>query len=139
MLNKEAFDQAGLIYGMGHAVYSLSDPRSKILSRFVKQLSEEKGKEDEYQLYATVEGLAANRSLVRRERCTRSPCKHRLLQWIYLQHVRITTSVIYTIICDRTYRRMGVTHRMEELMNGNRIIRPAYKAVAPHRGRIYTN
>ena len=47
LLNKEAFDKAGLIYGMGHAVYSLSDPRSKILSRFVKQLSEEKGKEEE--------------------------------------------------------------------------------------------
>ena len=46
LLNKEAFDKAGLIYGMGHAVYSLSDPRSKILSRFVKQLSEEKGKEE---------------------------------------------------------------------------------------------
>ena len=58
LLNREAFDKAGLIYGMGHAVYSLSDPRSKILSRFVKQLSEEKGREEEYHLYTTVERLA---------------------------------------------------------------------------------
>mgnify|MGYP000384747518 CR=1 FL=1 len=57
LLNKEAFDKAGLIYGMGHAVYSLSDPRSKILSRFVKQLSEENGKEEDVYIYTSNETL----------------------------------------------------------------------------------
>ena len=58
LLHKEAFDKAGLIYGMGHAVYSLSDPRAKIMARFVEGLSKEKGRSDEYQLYSNVERLA---------------------------------------------------------------------------------
>ena len=58
LLHKEAFDKAGLIYGMGHAVYSLSDPRCKVMESFVKSLSEEKGRKDEYQLYSAVARLA---------------------------------------------------------------------------------
>ncbi len=58
LLNKKAFDKAGLIYGMGHAVYSLSDPRANILKTFVKDLSEEKRMEEEFQLYSMVERLA---------------------------------------------------------------------------------
>ena len=58
LLHKEAFDHAGLIYGMGHAVYSLSDPRAVIFRSFVEKLSEEKGYEKEFKLYATVERLA---------------------------------------------------------------------------------
>ena len=58
LLNKEAFDKSGLIYGIGHAVYSVSDPRAKIFKSFVKNLSEEKGLSKEYNLYATVEKLA---------------------------------------------------------------------------------
>ena len=58
LLHKEAFDKAGLIYGMGHAVYSISDPRAKVFKSFVEKLSEEKGYQKEYQLYANVEKLA---------------------------------------------------------------------------------
>ena len=58
LLHKEAFDCAGLIYGMGHAVYSLSDPRANIFKGFVERLSEEKGRTDEYELYSTVAKLA---------------------------------------------------------------------------------
>ena len=58
LLHKEAFDKAGLIYGMGHAVYSLSDPRAKVFKRFVEQLSKEKGREKEHALYAKVAELA---------------------------------------------------------------------------------
>ena len=58
ILNKEAFDRSGLIYGMGHAVYSLSDPRAEIFKRFVKKLSDEKGMQKEYTLYSNVERLA---------------------------------------------------------------------------------
>lgn len=58
IVRKEAFDKSGLIYGMGHAVYSISDPRSKVLSYFVEGLSKEKGKEKEYALYTNVEKLA---------------------------------------------------------------------------------
>ena len=59
LLRKEAFDKSGLIYGMGHAVYSLSDPRANVFKRFVRSLSEEKGRMDEFQLYSKVERLAA--------------------------------------------------------------------------------
>ena len=58
LLHKEAFDKRGLIYGMGHAVYSISDPRAQIFKKFVRQLAEEKGRMKDYELYATVERLA---------------------------------------------------------------------------------
>ena len=55
LLHKEAFDQKGLIYGMGHAVYSISDPRARIFKSFVEQLAKEKHREKDYRLYAMVE------------------------------------------------------------------------------------
>ena len=58
LLHREAFDRAGLIYGMGHAVYSLSDPRANVFKHFVEMLSEEKGRHEEYALYAAVARLA---------------------------------------------------------------------------------
>ena len=57
LLHKEAFDRKGLIYGMGHAVYSKSDPRAEIFKRFVRQLSEEKGRMEEFALYSMIEEL----------------------------------------------------------------------------------
>lgn len=130
LLNKEAFDKAGLIYGMGHAVYSLSDPRSKILSRFVKQLSEEKGKE--YQLYATVERLAKQvigekRKIYKGVSANIDFYSGFIYSMLGLPHQLYTPLFAIARIVGWS------AHRMEELMNGNRIIRPAYKAVAPHR------
>ncbi len=58
ILNREAFDESGLIYGMGHAVYTLSDPRAVILKRYAKKLAEAKGKMDEFHLYETVEEVS---------------------------------------------------------------------------------
>ena len=58
LLSKEKFDKSGLIYGVGHAIYSLSDPRAQVFKRFVKSLSEEKGLQEEYALYSTVERIA---------------------------------------------------------------------------------
>ena len=66
LLHKEAFDRAGLIYGMGHAVYSLSDPRAELFRTFVERLSREKGREEEFALYSTVERLAPR--IIARER-----------------------------------------------------------------------
>ena len=132
LLNKEAFDKAGLIYGMGHAVYSLSDPRSKILSRFVKQLSEEKGKEEEYQLYTTVERLAKQvigekRKIYKGVSANIDFYSGFIYSMLGLPHQLYTPLFAIARIVGWS------AHRMEELMNGNRIIRPAYKAVAPHR------
>ena len=132
LLNKEAFDKAGLIYGMGHAVYSLSDPRSKILSRFVKQLSEEKGKEEEYQLYATVERLAKQvigekRKIYKGVSANIDFYSGFIYSMLGLPHQLYTPLFAIARIVGWS------AHRMEELTNGNRIIRPAYKAVAPRK------
>ena len=132
VLRGDAFDHSGLIYGMGHAVYSLSDPRSKILSRFVKQLSEEKGKEEEYQLYATVERLAKQvigekRKIYKGVSANIDFYSGFIYSMLGLPHQLYTPLFAIARIVGWS------AHRMEELMNGNRIIRPAYKAVAPHR------
>ena len=66
LLRKEAFDQRGLIYGMGHAVYSISDPRATIFKKFVEQLAREKGRDKDFRLYSMVEELAPK--IIARER-----------------------------------------------------------------------
>ena len=72
LLDKKAFDRKGLIYGMGHAVYSISDPRADIFKGFVKKLAKEKGHEAEYGLYEKVEHLAPEIIGEKRERCIRA-------------------------------------------------------------------
>ena len=92
ILNREAFDGKGLIYGIGHAVYTESDPRCVILMKYAQALSNEKGLNKEFELYNRVEGIAI-----------------KLMQ----QH-----------------------HRLEELINANKIIRPAYKYVGHHKDYV---
>ena len=128
LLNREAFDKAGLIYGMGHAVYSLSDPRSKILS----QLSEEKGREEEYHLYTTVERLAKQvigekRKIYKGVSANIDFYSGFIYSMLGLPHQLYTPLFAIARIVGWS------AHRMEELTNGNRIIRPAYKAVAPRK------
>lgn len=132
LLNKEAFDHAGLIYGMGHAVYSISDPRSKILSRFVKRLSEEKGREDEYHLYANVERLA--REVIAKERKIYKGVSANIDFYSgFIYSMLGLPHELYTPLFAIARIAGWCAHRMEELVNGNRIIRPAYKAVSPTR------
>ncbi len=132
LLNKEAFDHAGLIYGMGHAVYSISDPRSKILSRFVKKLSEEKGREDEYHLYANVERLA--REVIAKERKIYKGVSANIDFYSgFIYSMLGLPHELYTPLFAIARIAGWCAHRMEELVNGNRIIRPAYKAVSPTR------
>lgn len=135
LLNKEAFDHAGLIYGMGHAVYSISDPRSKILSRFVKKLSEEKGREDEYHLYASVEKLA--KEVIAKERKIYKGVSANIDFYSgFIYSMLGLPHELYTPLFAIARIAGWSAHRMEELVNGNRIIRPAYKAVAPTREYI---
>lgn len=132
LLNKEAFDHAGLIYGMGHAVYSISDPRSKILSRFVKRLSEEKGREDEYHLYANVERLA--KEVIAKERKIYKGVSANIDFYSgFIYSMLGLPHELYTPFFAIARIAGWCAHRMEELVNGNRIIRPAYKAVSPTR------
>ncbi len=135
LLNKEAFDHAGLIYGMGHAVYSISDPRSKILSRFVKKLSEEKGREEEYHLYASVEKLA--KEVIAKERKIYKGVSANIDFYSgFIYSMLGLPHELYTPLFAIARIAGWSAHRMEELVNGNRIIRPAYKAVAPTREYI---
>ncbi|OPL10388.1 MAG: citrate synthase [Firmicutes bacterium ML8_F2] len=128
LLNKEAFDQAGLIYGIGHAVYSISDPRVGVLRLFVERLSEEKGRTEEFELHALVERLAP---LV-------ITGKRRMYKGVSA-NVDFYSGLVYNLLdlplelytpLFAIARIAGWSaHRLEEMINVNKIIRPAYKAV----------
>lgn len=135
LLHREAFDRRGLIYGMGHAVYSISDPRAKLFKKFVEQLADEKGRHDDFELYSMIEEMAPK--IIARER-----------------HIYKGVSANVDFYSGFVYQMLGIpeelftplfaiaritgwsAHRLEELINGNRIIRPAYKAVRAPRDYV---
>lgn len=132
LLKKQAFDKAGLIYGMGHAVYSLSDPRANILKNFVQKLSDEKGLEKEYQLYALVERLAP--IVIAKERKIYKGVSTNVDFYSGFVYSMLNLPLeLYTPIFA-TARICGWSaHRIEELVSAGKIIRPAYKSVAKHK------
>lgn len=135
LLHKEAFDKAGLIYGMGHAVYSLSDPRAKVMEAFVKSLSEEKGRMEEYELYSTVARLAPQ--IISQERKIYkgvSPNVDFFSGFIY--SMLDLPLELYTPIFAIARISGWSAHRIEELTNAGKIIRPAYKSVQDPRPYI---
>ena len=128
LLDRQAFDQSGLIYGMGHAVYSLSDPRADILMKCARDLSVEKGREEEYALYETVARLAPEIIAEKRK--------------IYKgvsANVDFYSGLIYRMLdlpCELFTPIFAVSriagwsaHRIEEIQNAGKIIRPAYIGV----------
>lgn len=131
ILDKQAFDHAGLIYGMGHAVYTLSDPREVILKEFAQKLAEEKGLQEEFALYDRVERIA--KELI--------PA-HRQMFKAVCANVDFYSGFVYTMlgIPEELFtpffaiaRMPGWSaHRLEELINKGKIIRPAYKYVGTH-------
>ncbi len=135
ILNKKAFDKTGLIYGMGHAVYSLSDPRAQILKTYVKKLASEKGRERELALYERVEKIA--------------PLVIAKVRKIYKgvsANIDFYSGLVYSMLgiphelftpLFAISRMPGwCAHRIEEIVNEGKIIRPAYKAVAPRQKYI---
>ena len=132
LLHKQAFDHSGLIYGMGHAVYSLSDPRANIFKKFVKSLSEEKGREDEYMLYSLVEQLAPQ--VIAEERKIYKGVSANVDFYSGFVYSMLNLPLeLYTPIFAISRIAGWSAHRIEELINAGKIIRPAYKSVAPHR------
>ncbi|MGN0172685.1 MAG: citrate/2-methylcitrate synthase [Acutalibacteraceae bacterium] len=130
LLHKEAFDKAGLIYGMGHAVYSLSDPRARIFSRFVKKLSEEKGMQEEYALYSSVEHLAPK--IIAEERKMYKGVSANIDFYSGFVYRMLGLPLeLYTPIFAIARIAGWSAHRIEELINAGKIIRPAYKSVNP--------
>ena len=132
ILDGDAFDRTGLVYGIGHAIYSRSDPRAEIFRDFVESLAQEKGLEKEFGLYSAVEKIAP-----------------RLISGQRKMYKGVSANVDF--YSGFAYRMLGIpeelftpifaiarisgwcAHRIEELLNGNRIIRPSYKAVQERR------
>ncbi len=135
LLNKKAFDQSGLIYGMGHAVYSISDPRANVLKRYVKSLSEEKGMMDEFKLYEMVERLAPE--IIGRERKMYKGVSANVDFYSgFVYHMLGLPKELYTPIFAIARIAGWSAHRLEELINAGKIIRPAYKSVKVPRGYV---
>ncbi|MBB2183657.1 citrate/2-methylcitrate synthase [Lachnospiraceae bacterium MD1] len=132
LLNKKAFDKSGLIYGMGHAVYSISDPRANVLKQYVKSLSEEKGLLKEFGLYEMVERLAPE--IIAKERKMYKGVSANVDFYSgFVYHMLGLPAELYTPIFAIARISGWCAHRLEELINAGKIIRPAYKCVAKHR------
>ena len=129
LLNKDAFDHAGLIYGMGHAVYSLSDPRANIFKGFVEKLSKEKGREEEFQLYSMVERLAPQIIAEERKIYKGVSANVDFYSGFVYSMLDLPTQLFTPIFAIA--RVVGWSaHRLEELTNNGKIIRPAYKGIS---------
>lgn len=132
LLNKEAFDHAGLIYGMGHAVYSLSDPRAVIFHSFVERLSKEKGKDKEFALYTLVERLAPK--IIADERKIYKGVSPNVDFYSGFAYSMLNLPLeLYTPIFAIARISGWSAHRLEELSYSGKIMRPAYKFVGEHK------
>lgn len=135
ILKKEVFDRAGLIYGIGHAVYSISDPRALILKEYIAKLAKEKGLEDEFKFYLNIERLAPG-----------VIAKHNKMYKVISANVDFYSGFVYRMLgipiemftpIFAISRISGWSaHRIEEIVNAGKIIRPAYKSVAPRRNYV---
>ena len=135
LLHKQRFDKAGLIYGMGHAIYSVSDPRAMLLRSYVEQLSAEKGLHEEYELYSTVERLAPQIIAGERRMYKGVSANVDFYSGFVYRMLGIPTE-LYTPLFAVARMAGWSAHRMEELINMGKIIRPAYKAVQPRRDYV---
>ena len=130
LLHKEAFDHAGLIYGVGHAIYSKSDPRAVIFKSFVEKLSKEKGLEKEFALYSLVERLAPQ--VIEAERQMYKGVSINVDFYSgFVYHMLGLPMELYTPIFAIARIVGWSAHRLEELANNGKIIRPAYKPISP--------
>lgn len=128
LLHKQAFDRAGLIYGMGHAVYSLSDPRARVFKKFVEKLALEKGRMDEFQLYSSVERLAP--LIISEERKIYKGVSANVDFYSgFVYSMLDLPPQLFTPIFAIARIAGWSAHRIEELVNQSKIIRPAYKAI----------
>ncbi len=135
LLNKKAFDHAGLIYGMGHAVYSLSDPRAELFRTFVERLSKEKGREEEFALYSAVERLAPQ--IIAKERKIYKGVSPNVDFFSGFAYSMLNLPLeLYTPIFAIARISGWCAHRLEELSYNGKIMRPAYKNVQEHRAYI---
>lgn len=131
ILNKEAFDHSGLIYGMGHAVYTLSDPREVILKKFARKLAEEKGMMEEFALYELVERLGS-RLVMEQRKMFKNVCANVDFYSGFVYTMLGIPKELFTPIFAIARIPGWSAHRLEEILNAGKIIRPAYKYVGHH-------
>lgn len=131
ILNKEAFDHSGLIYGMGHAVYTLSDPREVILKKFARKLAQEKGMMEEFALYELVERLGS-RLVMEQRKMFKNVCANVDFYSGFVYTMLGIPKELFTPIFAIARIPGWSAHRLEEILNAGKIIRPAYKYVGHH-------
>ena len=132
ILNKEAFDHSGLIYGMGHAVYTLSDPREVILKKFARKLAEEKGMMEEFALYELVERLGS-RLVMEQRKMFKNVCANVDFYSGFVYTMLGIPKELFTPIFAIARIPGWSAHRLEEILNAGKFIRPAYKYVGHHK------
>lgn len=135
LLNKEAFDHKGLIYGMGHAIYSISDPREQVFKGFVKELAAEKGRGDDYQLYCSVERLAKEVITEKRKIYKGVSANVDFYSGFVYSMLGIPMELFTPIFAIARVTGWSA-HRIEELINADKIIRPAYRSVSEEQAYI---
>ena len=135
LLRKEEFDKAGLIYGLGHAVYSVSDPRAEVLRGYVQRLAVEKGLDEEFALYSSVERLAPE--VIASERKIYKGVSANVDFYSGFVYNMLGIPVeLFTPIFAMSRISGWSAHRLEELAGGGKIIRPAYQEVHPRRDYV---
>lgn len=135
LLDKKAFDKAGLIYGMGHAVYSISDPRAILFEKFVGKLSEEKHRVEEYNLYKNVARLAKE-VIAEKRKIYKGVSPNVDFYSGFVYNMLGLPDELFTPIFAVARIAGWSAHRIEELINVNKIIRPAYMSVATNKEYI---
>jgi len=128
LLAKEEFDKSGLIYGMGHAVYSLSDPRALIFRQFVEQLAKEKERYDEYKLYSKVE-ILATQAIGRIRKIYKGVSANIDFYSGFVYSMLDIPEELFTPLFAVARIAGWSAHRLEEIVSNGKIIRPAYKSV----------
>ena len=135
LLHKEAFDKRGLIYGMGHAIYSVSDPRAEVFKGYVEQLAREKGRMKDYQLYEAVERLAPQ--VIAEERKIYKGVSPNVDFYSGFAYSMLGLPVeLYTPIFAIARISGWSAHRLEEVAHSGKIMRPAYKNVGERKAYV---
>lgn len=129
ILKKEAFDKSGLIYGIGHAVYSVSDPRAVIFKEYVEKLASEKGLNKEFELYNKVERIAPE-IISRKRKMYKGVSANVDFYSGFVYRMLDIPEELYTPLFAASRIVGWSAHHMEEIINAGKIIRPAYKSVA---------
>lgn len=135
LLDKQAFDRSGLIYGMGHAVYSLSDPRAEILHKYAQKLSAEKGLEEDFALYETIARLAPEIIAEKRRMYKGVSANVDFYSGMVYRMLGLPEELFTPIFAISRIAGWSA-HRLEEIQNAGKIIRPAYTNVKKELGYI---